>query len=411
MQISKILSTILFTLALGLPAFGQANSGYQYQRPINGISDTWHIVTLPSELVGKLSPGLTDLRILGVTTTGDTLEAPYIIREGQEISLLKEKKFKIINRSHNQSGYYFTFEVPSKESINSIELDFSEQNFDWTINLEGSHNNGSWFTIVEDYRILSIHNSLTQYTFTNVEFPNAKFRYFRVCVKANKEPKLTSAKLCYTTISAGNIRSYGVEKPKITTDTKQKQTIATVQLASAVPVCAVQLWVNAKFDYYRPINISYISDSTITEQGTFYSYETLFSGTLTSLEKSIFKFDSRVAKDIRITIDNSDNQPLAIDSVKVSGNIYELVARFTEPASYFLAYGNSNAYAPTYDIEQFANKIPTELKSLELGAEVDQRKPAATQEPLFQNKLWLWAIIILVGAVLGWFTFRMMKQK
>ena len=411
MRISKQLSTILFTLVLSSSALGQAYCGYQYQRPITGISDSWHSITLPNELVGKLTPNLSDLRILGVTKSGDTLEAPYIVRQGQEIVSLSEIPFKIINRSHNELGYFFTFEVPNKESLNSISLNFSEQNFDWNINLEGSQDNSTWFTIVENYRILSIHNSLTQYTFSEVDFPDAKFRYLRVLVKTNHEPKLTTAKLCLTKVTKGNYRSYGVLKPEIVVDAKQKQTAASVKLDNAVPVSTVRLWINSKYDYYRPITISYVSDSSNTQKGTIYSYETLYSGTLTSLEKSIFTFDSRVAQSIRITIDNYDNQPLNIDSVEVLGNVYELVARFTEPASYFLAYGNHNADTPTYDIGQFTDKIPAELKRLELGAEVENGVTLATSEPLFQNKLWLWAIIIVVGAVLGWFTFRMMKQK
>jgi len=410
MRISKQLSTILFTLVLSSSALGQAYSGYQYQRPITGISDSWHTITLPNELVGKLTPNLSDLRIFGVTKSGDTLEAPYIVRQGQEIASHSEIPFKIINRSHNESGYFFTFEVPSKESLNSISLDFLEQNFDWSINLEGSQDNSSWFTIVENYRILSINNSLTQYTFSKVDFPDAKFRYLRVQVKTKHEPKLTTAKLCLTKVTKGNYRSYGIVKPRIEVNAKQKQMAASIKLDNAVPISIVRLWVDSKFDYYRPITISYVSDSSNTQKGTIYSYETLYSGTLTSLEKSIFTFDSRVAKSIRITIDNYDNQPLDIDSVEVLGNVYELVARFTEPATYFLAYGNHNAYAPTYDIGQFTDKIPAELKNLELGDEVEIGVALATSKPLFQNKLWLWVIIILVGAVLGWFTFRMMKQ-
>lgn len=410
MRMSKLISFIFLTLTLGATAFGQGNRGYRYQRPIEGVVDSWHKITLPCELVGKLTPNLSDLRILGITKGRDTIEVPYIVREGVESSAKQEVRFKIINRSHNELGYFFTFEVPSKESLNSMLLEFSEQNFDWQLNLQGSQDNSSWFTLAENYRILSISNSLTQYKFTEVEFPDAKFRYLRVQVKTTQPPGLLSAKLQYTKVTKGTYCSYGVVKPKVVVDAKQKQTVATVNLACAAPMSCVRLWVHDTFDYYRPITISCISDSVTTHKGRVYSYETLYSGTLTSMEKSIFKFDNSIAKNIRITIDNYDNQPLNIDSVEVSGNVYELIARFTQPASYFLAYGNKNAYAPSYDIEQFTDKIPADIKPVKLGKEVEMGVKVKVIAPIFQNKLWLWAIIIVVGAVLSWFTFKMMKQ-
>jgi hypothetical protein len=89
-----------------------------------------------------------------------------------------------------------------------------------------------------------------------------------------------------------------------------------------------------------------------------------------------------------------------------------LVARFTEPARYFLAYGNRHAGVPRYDIERFAANIPDVLQPLELGAEQALAKPeAAATSPLFKNKAWLWALMVVVIVVLGWFTVSMMRKR
>src|SRR5690606_40823506 len=63
--------------------------------------------------------------------------------------------------AHNESGYFFTFEMPAREPINQLYLQFKEKNFDWKIRLEGSHDQQEWFTIADDYRIVSISNQLT----------------------------------------------------------------------------------------------------------------------------------------------------------------------------------------------------------------------------------------------------------
>ncbi|SDB88819.1 DUF3999 family protein [Williamwhitmania taraxaci] len=408
---TRSLWAILLSICCCTTAFGQTSSNYRYHRPITGITETWHKLTLPNELIGKLSPDYSDLRIFGISNNHDTVEAPYILRQAQERSLQQEIPFKIINRAHTELASFFTFEVPKKEAINSIRLVFEEQNFDWRLNLQGSQDNQTWYTLAEDYRILSINNSHTQYKFTEVEFPDAKYRYLRVELLVKDRPKLVSANLLHTETIKGNYESYGVFKPNVTNNLKAKQTIASVNLSGLVPISHVKLWIREKFDYYRPITIAYISDSVTTEMGNVYSYETLYSGTLTSLEKRSFECDNAVAKRIAITIDNYDNQPLTIDSVEVCGTVYELIARFTQTADYTLAYGNKNVNTPTYDIEQFTDKIPTEMKSLKLGVEEERGVVTETTLPLFQNKLWLWLVIGAIVVIMGYFTLRMMKQE
>jgi len=53
---------------------------FRYARPIEGITDEWHKISLPDELFEKLRADFRDIRIIGVTDAGDTIEAPYIMK-------------------------------------------------------------------------------------------------------------------------------------------------------------------------------------------------------------------------------------------------------------------------------------------------------------------------------------------
>ena len=97
-------------------------------------------------------------------------------------TLRKEVSSEILNASSNAEGYYFTFENLDAKSINEILLDFNEQNFNWNISLEGSQEQSEWFTILDTYRILSISNEQTTYSFTKLVFPLSKYRYYRLRV-------------------------------------------------------------------------------------------------------------------------------------------------------------------------------------------------------------------------------------
>jgi hypothetical protein len=169
---------------------------------------------------------------------------------------------------------------------------------------------------------------------------------------------------------------------------------------------------NASYDYYRPVTIKYLTDSIKTEKGWIYNYRTLTSGVLNSISKNELKATSRVIKKLKIIIHNQDNQPLDINNIQVKGYTHELIARFTEPATYFLTYGNKNARRPTYDIQKFKEKIPTALTTLEVGNQtIIQKADATTTSPLFENKIWLWGIMGLLILVLGGFSLKMIKQK
>ncbi len=400
---------LIFSISLFINAQAQVK-GYSYKRELQGVKDTWHSVLIPIDMFSKISPNLSDIRIVGITSKSDTIEAPYIIALSEEKNTKKEIAFNQINESKNEKGYYFTFEVPTQATINQIELELGQQNFDWRVLLEGSQNQQQWFSIVDNYRILSIDNELTHFQFTKLIIPDSKYRFYRLCIKSNEKPYLSSAKISLDERVDGNLARYKVKSLKI--ETVKKETIIEIGLQTVVPVCVVGIKIKDGFDYYRPIRIEYLADSINTDKGWKYSYYSVESGTVNSFEKNEFRFSSTFAKRLRITIDNQDNKPLTIDSVSVKGYKYELKARFTELANYFIVYGNKNAYAPNYDIALFTDKIPATLSALNIGNEqyigIEDKQKG---NPLFQNKIWLWGIMLVIIALLGWFSLKMIKNK
>ena len=410
MKLKTKFSTILL-LFFASHSYGQMEN-FTYKRELQGINNAWHKVVLPQEIFGKVTPSLNDIRIYGLTSKNDTIEASYVLKLLTEKINTKDVSFKIINTSFNNQGYYFTFETKSDEAINQLKLNFSNPNFDWKIALEGSENQHEWFTIVDEYRILSIVNSETNYQFTNVNFPNSNYKYLRLLIKSNEKPILSTAKISLKEITNGNYNTYVSTKIKTFQKKAQQKTSVEIDLKQTVPVSYLKINVKNNFDFYRPITIEYLLDSVKTETGWIYNYQPLTSGTLNSIEKNEFKFESKLLNKIKISISNNDNEPLTIDSVTVKGYVHELVARFTEPGTYFLTYGNKNASKPTYDIERFTPKVLDSLTTLTLGKEqLIDKKPLLEKEPLFKNKNWLWAIMLIIILVLGWFSVKMMKSK
>lgn len=389
-------------------SFGQMDN-FTYKRALNGISEQWHLLNLPNNVLSK-SHNLNDLRIYGITEK-DTIEAPYILKTTEDKIIRKELECSVINRSKVKNNYYFTVKIASKEAINQLKLQFENKNFDWHITLEGSQNQQKWFTIITDYRILSIKNSQSDFSFTDLDFPTSEYKFYRIVVRSEKEPKLSKISVFENQVTAGKSVVYTPKKITKTENKKEHETDIKIVFPTAVAINKLSLKLSDEFDYYRPIKIQTLVDSISTEKGIKYNYKTIFSGTLNSLEKSNFSFKNTLANQLKISIENGNNQPLNIGDIQIKGAITQMKIRFTKKGNYYLYYGNKNAQKRTYDIERFTKNIPTELTAISLGEEEVLQKQTTEKNPIFKNKMWLWVIMIIIIAMLGWFSVKMLQKK
>ncbi|WP_165501228.1 DUF3999 family protein [Pedobacter psychrodurus] len=402
----------LFTLLLFCASITNAQTNtYKFKRSITGINTVWHKMALPDDLYKKANAGFEDLRIFGINGK-DTVEVPYLLKQRADKVTTNDITFKPINQSTNTNGYYYTFQSPGINLINQIKLAFKQENFDWKVALEGSNDNKEWFSILTDYRILSIKNNDTDYQFTKLNFTDSKYQYFRIAVKSPVQPELLEAKISKTDTIKGTYQEVKYQSFNLKNDVSKKETIIDVTLANPFPLSNLKLNAQSDFDFYRSIKIEYATDSFKTDKGIQYNYANLYEGTISSLEEPTFNFVNTIASRLKIIIQNNDNKPLRLNGLQLKGNIYEIIARFDDQKDeYALYYGNEKATGPVYEIEKFESKIPTNLTSVNIGAE--QQNPAysiKTEKPLFENKAWLWVLMAVIIALLGWFSFKMLRN-
>lgn len=387
-------------------------SEFKYKREIKGVDKQWHAIDLPEDIFAKGNPDFSDFRIFGLTNQNDTIEVPYVIQIAEETTAYNKLPFKTINNSNNQNNYFYTFEIDKPKVINTIDLDFKQDNFDWKLNLEGSQNLEQWVTIVEDYRIISIKNEFEDFKFTKLSFQDSNFKYYRLTINSKTNPELSEASLFEMVKTKGSFINYPIKKLSIKNDKTNKQSLLDIELGFTVPVSNLDIFIKDTFDYFRPFTIEYVSDSIQTDKGTKFIYRTLYNGNLNSIEKSNYDFDNVRVKKIKIIVDNYNNTPLKFDSIQVKGNLHKLIARFPNTGKYYLAYGNAMSEQPYYDIQRFLDKIP-EVGLVSLGTEEIIDNPKVIEkniQPIFQNKLWLWAIMIFIIALLGFASYKMLKK-
>lgn len=408
----RIKSTIwfLFLVLLNSNLFAQMNK-FSYSREIKGISETWHTINLPDDMFGKINSDYSDIRIFGIEKK-DTIEAPYLLKISSAKQVGEFFNFNLINTSRTENGYFFTFEVPSEQPINEIQLNFKNENFNWFVNVEGSQDNSEWFSILEDYRIVSIKNEDTDYQFTKLKFPDSKFKFLRVQIKSNKQPELIAAETKFSSFIAPQFNTYSIKSFSKEEDKKRKQSVLQIELSKPLSISSLEFNIKDSIDYYRSISIKYLADSTKTEKGWIENYVNLDTSVLSSIENNDVTLPSITTNKLKVIIENLDNQPLEIKNVVVKGYKHQLIARFTNKANYFLTYGNIDSKAPKYDLVRFENNIPKSPSILSLGTELSIEKNLEPQtKPLFENELWLWLILGVVILLIGGFTIQMMMKK
>lgn len=404
--IYKLLAVLLFIA----PGVANAQSiGFKYRRALPQPFDTWHSIALPNNLVSKLNSQYTDLRVLGIEAGKDTIEAPYLLKQPNDYKP-KSIDLKILNSSRKDDHSYFTCVLPNNAVINQLHLTFSSNNFDWRIDLQGSHDQQNWFELVKQARILSIDNSQTRFSFTTVVFPASNYNYYRVAIKDSSAATLLRATSSLQTQDAEGLHAIAIERYTIQEDKARKQTLVDFELSEPVPIARIRLSITDSLDYFRPVTIFSADDSVTTAAGRMPDYNLLQQTTLQSLNPNLWWLHNERIKKGRIAISNNDNLPLKPGELVIEGYPLTLLVRFPEDRDYYLYYGKSDATAPVYDLERFKDRIPASISSLQLSEE-QVIMPSNLHYDNMVSKWWLWVLLLLLIAGMGWFTFDMIRKK
>ena len=417
------IKSIFSLIFLGISALGFAQKNdFSFKRAIKPNPATeWNKIEIPLPMYEKLNQNLSDIRIYQLLGK-DSLEVPYLLSKTQFASLENETTeyigFKILNQTKTADGYYFTLESPITANIEEIDLHFSNQNFDWKITLEGSHDQKQWFSILENYRILSIQNSKTDYNFQLLAFEKTNYKFYRIFIPSKETPILQRASMQEKFTPKIEFNKLLINNIKLTNSTKDKNSVITFSLPYKIPIYSLILNIEKNDAFSRPIEIKYLTDSIKTEKGWVKNYETFYYGKIIyygakDLDFSFSNNDVIWAKDFQIIIENQDNAPITVKFVNAVSPKYFIYFKPKNEENYFLFYGNKKSSLPEYDLKLIEDKVFKLSKSDASLSDEEKlpKKEKPTKEPLFKNKGWLWGVMILIICILGFFSYRMLSTK
>ncbi len=402
----KRISFCLFYTILGLSAVAQKKN-FSFRREISTIGvEGYYAISLTPEIFQHLNDDFSDLRIYSLTSM-DTTENPYVLRIKRKRISSRDFSLPEFNRSYKNKVLFVSFELPPNTGLTNIELAFKEINFFATVNIEGSDDRKNWFEIVNDQKVFSVSNTHENYRYTRVNFPQTKYPFVRISVQSENELHYEGTTFKSEEVIPGEFIPVDLSW-KVSEEKRSKQSWIDLTLKYYQPLSALQIHTKNDKDFYRHCLIQIVSDSIKSEKGWIKNYRTVAEGYITSFYDNIFELSNQSAKQVRILIDNQDNEPITISDVKASAPAVKVIS-LLKPGTNYLFYGNRTVGFASYDLQYFERKIPASIPDLTIGPEENISPELSTTNPLFENKIWLWSIIVAVVGVLGFFTIRMMK--
>lgn len=409
-------------LLSGTAAFSQ-NEACRYTAALAAPNADYHRVELPVSAM-TLSPYASakqargypdDLRVLGVTGAGDTVEVPYVY-EAARASVAERLYLERVNAGLVGSATRVTVEAPRHgdgrpRELRLLELELGNANFEGRVTVEGANRLGDFETVAEDLRIVGLVDEGAAFEYARVRFPPARYRYYRLTVSDIPELRLDRVAAYRTERSAEPPRrSYGGRLATSTPRRDGRATELVFDLEDRALVNRITVHVADTTPYARFTNVRLaLRPEDAAPLGYRDRPTGRARGELTS-EDSVLYVPSAVAEVVSILVKDGDDRPLQVDSVTVEGPRHFLVVRFpAEVEQAYLRYGCAALGASDYDLARLRGQIPDTLTPLAVGAVEEAAEAVAGEVPPDWSHIWLWTALVIVGVVLTVLGVRLLR--
>ncbi len=408
MALCRLASFIVLTSVL----IGGNYRDFRFERSITLPRSAWNTIHLPSQVQALCRPSLADLRILALSTKGDSIEIPYIIRYARGGTKGIERSLEIVNAGHEANAQSFMLENPGAKRLNMIELEYPETNFDCLVRVEGSDDRKQWLSVIDSQRIVAVSDEHESYSYTTIHLPPCTFKWLRVRLNDATMDLPKSVRCFDYSMDSAQTEPITPGSWKSELSTKDRMTHVILDFPQAMQLSAIALDISESFEYSRPVSIYTIGDSVHTSHGSYCPRTLQYTGMLRSDLERRLVFSAASSAHWLIEIEHGDNMPIHVAGLHAECERVSLAARFpTEGISeVWLVYSNPNASVPSYDIASFENIVPKDSPELSLGSERARSASITKSLPLLSNPLWMWSAIGLIVLLVGGATLRMMRQ-
>ena len=384
---------------------------FHYQANLPSVDNTgFYKIQLTSAINAKLKDDFTDFRI----KDKDGKEAPYILKDDNPQSYSSEfKEYQIVDKKYlKDSITQIILKNKTKEKINNISLVIRNAEVHKGLKLSGSFDRRQWFVVKENMNLTSISNSKDVSEIKLIDFPLTDYEFFKIEINDKNSSPIDIIKAGYYETSEGKGGSTFTELKSLMTvvdSAKKKTTWVHITLEESLYADVLEMNITEPEYYLRNVKVyAVMPDSTGFKR--YYNQDII----LNSKAPLRFNLNRIKTKELWLEIFNEDNKPLKISDAKVFQLNHYCIANLEKDKQYKLYFGDIKTNAPQYDLKYFQSVIPEDLKVIIPDSITSITQPFIaenkTSKGVFADKRFIWAALIIVALVLGFVTYKMMKD-
>ena len=342
-------------------------------------------------------------------------EVPYISSVEAPIQATSQyQQYRIVSKKlQADCCTSLIFENKDSRDMDNVSLMIKNAETVKQATLLGSDDQETWYALKENFYLNAINNQDETYEIKILNFPLSNYQYLKLNVNDS-----TSAPL--NILSAGFYETKTVESvyasvPNLTYTAQDslKKTYVYISFDSARLVDKLQFYISGETFYHREA-VLYEKLTRTTKKGKLETYLSFLKHLeLTSTHESTLALDGGKVKDLVLVVENNDNPPLTFDAIEASQMNRYLTAWMEKNKAYSLKIGDNEMIAPVYDLSFFQRDIPENPEMLYVY-ELTGIKPKikrAEAPTIFKDKRFIWAAIIIVGAILAFMSYRMIEDS
>ena len=399
---------ILALLAGSIQSQGQSFAAEAAVTPVE--TDGFYSIFISPAINAHLNNGLSDIRIFD----SEGHEVPYLLqKELPEYRINQFVEYEILKKeSKSNCCTTLLLRNVNRTPINNIHLIIKNAEARRQASLMGSDDNQTWFSIKDHFILEAPLNNDGTHEIKIVGFPWSNYEFYQLKIKDSVNAPLNILKAGYYadqyadgkfTVLPLKINSYD--------SAAQKKTYVNLLFNTIQFVDKLEIDVSGVRYYRRNARLFEKRLGTRNGERTEY-YNPIENFELTTGRKAIIDLMKVRGQEFLIEIENKDNPPLVISSVKGFQLNRYLTAWLNKDTRYTIQFGQAALSPPVYDLGFFKDSIPNDVEIIEPGEiKILTKNRAEAQETFFNNKNIIWGAIVVVMLILGYMSVKLIRES
>ena len=406
-RMNRLLSLTTVFVLIGMLCHAQT---FDFRAGIPPVTQPgYYRILLSPAVVGRLNAAKTDIRLYD----NKNREIPYLLTQKQPGEHVQFREYELVRKTSSAVSTQLVLRNGNKTPINSLGLILKNTNLRKKARLSGSNDGKTWYGIEDDYWLEPVSNSRATSEAKILGFPLSDYEYYQLEINDSLSAPLNILKVGYytTTTEAGNYSDIpGVSFTQH--DSTDRKSYVHITFPTPSRPDKLTISVQSPDQYRRSAELGQFRIQKKRRNHQHRFFETLKRFELNSIDSlHTVLLPNQPTSDLFLIIENQNNVPLTLGSIKAQQLATELLAELKPGESYHLAFANPGVGAPTYDLVYFKTKIPPNPPVIQVHQPESVHASSGSSPSFFASNPWLiWLAIGLVVVLLSYFSYQMVTD-